>query len=73
VGEALKRDNRNADVRFFDSGHFALETHPAGEIAAAIGELLGARFRLSHGIVTRRLISDPKLMPSLRWLVCRRL
>jgi len=28
-----------ADIRFVDSGHFALETH-AGEIAAAIGEFL---------------------------------
>jgi len=29
-----------AEVRFFDTGHFALETH-AREIAAAIGEFLG--------------------------------
>jgi pimeloyl-ACP methyl ester carboxylesterase len=35
--EALKRDIPNADVRFFDTGHFALETH-AAEIAAAIRE-----------------------------------
>ena len=33
--EAFKRDNDNAEVRFFDTGHFALETH-ADEIAAAI-------------------------------------
>jgi pimeloyl-ACP methyl ester carboxylesterase len=33
--EAYKRDIPNADVRFFDTGHFALETH-AAEIAAAI-------------------------------------
>lgn len=33
--EAFKRDIPNADVRFFDTGHFALETH-AAEIAAAI-------------------------------------
>ena len=33
--EAFKRDIPNADVRFFDTGHFALETHSA-EIAAAI-------------------------------------
>ena len=25
--EAFKRDMSNADVRFFDTGHFALETH----------------------------------------------
>jgi len=35
--EAFKRDIPNADVRFFDTGHFALETH-AAEIAVAIRE-----------------------------------
>jgi pimeloyl-ACP methyl ester carboxylesterase len=38
--EAFKRDNPNAQVQFFDTGHFALETH-AAEIAAAIRALLG--------------------------------
>jgi pimeloyl-ACP methyl ester carboxylesterase len=33
--EAFKRDLPHAEVRFFDTGHFALETH-AAEIAAAI-------------------------------------
>ena len=37
--EAFKRDIPSAVVRFFDTGHFALETH-AVEIAAAIRELL---------------------------------
>jgi pimeloyl-ACP methyl ester carboxylesterase len=37
--EAFKRDIPAADVRFFDTGHFALETH-AAEIAAAIGQFL---------------------------------
>ncbi|MDQ0468549.1 alpha/beta fold hydrolase [Labrys wisconsinensis] len=37
--EAFKRDIPNAVVRFFDTGHFALETH-ADEIAAAIREFL---------------------------------
>ena len=37
--EAFKRDIPNATVRFFDTGHFALETH-ASEIAAAIREFL---------------------------------
>jgi pimeloyl-ACP methyl ester carboxylesterase len=37
--EAFKRDIPEATVRFFDAGHFALETH-AGEIAAAIREFL---------------------------------
>jgi pimeloyl-ACP methyl ester carboxylesterase len=37
--EAFKRDIPNAIVRFFDTGHFALETH-AAEIAMAISEFL---------------------------------
>jgi pimeloyl-ACP methyl ester carboxylesterase len=37
--EAFKRDIPNAVVRFFDTGHFALETH-ASEIAAAIRDFL---------------------------------
>jgi len=39
--EAFKRDIPKAIVRFFDTGHFALETHVA-EIAAAIREFLPA-------------------------------
>ena len=38
--EAFKRDIPGALVRFFDTGHFALETH-AVEIAAAIRAFLG--------------------------------
>jgi pimeloyl-ACP methyl ester carboxylesterase len=38
--EAFKRDIPGAVVRFFDTGHFALETH-AAEIAAAIHDFLG--------------------------------
>jgi pimeloyl-ACP methyl ester carboxylesterase len=37
--EAFKRDIPEADVRFFDTGHFALETH-AEAIADAIGGFL---------------------------------
>jgi pimeloyl-ACP methyl ester carboxylesterase len=37
--EAFKRDIPGAEVRFFDAGHFALETHGA-EIAAAIIDFL---------------------------------
>jgi pimeloyl-ACP methyl ester carboxylesterase len=37
--EAFRRDIPNAVVRFFDTGHFALETH-AEEIAAAIRNFL---------------------------------
>jgi len=40
--EAFKRDNRNAEVRFLDTGHFALETH-AGEIASTIHDFLGRK------------------------------
>ncbi|HTE44124.1 MAG TPA: alpha/beta fold hydrolase, partial [Gemmatimonadaceae bacterium] len=37
--EAFKRDIPDAIIRFFDTGHFALETH-AAEIAAAIRDFL---------------------------------
>ncbi len=38
--EAFKRDVPSADIRFVDSGHFALETH-AAEIGAAMREFFG--------------------------------
>jgi len=38
--EAFKRDVPQADIRFVESGHFALETH-AAEIGAAMREFLG--------------------------------
>jgi pimeloyl-ACP methyl ester carboxylesterase len=38
--EAFRRDIPDAVVKFFDTGHFALETH-AAEIAAAIRDFLG--------------------------------
>lgn len=37
--EAFQRDNRKAEVRLYDTGHFALATHPA-EIAGAIRDFL---------------------------------
>lgn len=37
--EAFKRDNENAEVRFYDTGHFALETHHR-EIVGAIRDFL---------------------------------
>jgi len=40
--EAFKRDIPDADIRFVDTGHFALETQ-AEEIAAAIDEFLAGR------------------------------
>src|SRR5258707_2932060 len=42
--EAFKRDNPNAAVRFYDAGHFALETH-VKEIAAEIRSFLGRTLR----------------------------
>ena len=36
---AFKRDLPDADIRFFDTGHFALETHHA-EIASVIRDFL---------------------------------
>lgn len=39
--EAFKRDVPNAEIRFYDTGHFALETH-GREIAAAIRDFLAA-------------------------------
>jgi pimeloyl-ACP methyl ester carboxylesterase len=43
--EAFKRDIPRADLRFFDTGHFALETHCA-EIAAVIRDFLDRTLRL---------------------------
>jgi pimeloyl-ACP methyl ester carboxylesterase len=39
--QAFKRDIPNADIRFYDTGHFALETH-ADEIGAAIRGFLAS-------------------------------
>ena len=38
--EAFKRDIPNAEIRFYNTGHFALETHHQ-EIAGAIKDFLG--------------------------------
>jgi pimeloyl-ACP methyl ester carboxylesterase len=46
--EPFKRDIPGAEVRFFDTGHFALETHCA-EIAAVIRDFLDRMLRLSSG------------------------
>jgi pimeloyl-ACP methyl ester carboxylesterase len=40
--EAFKHDNPNAEVHFYDTGHFALETHQR-EIADAIREFLNRK------------------------------
>jgi len=40
--EAFKRDNPNVEVHFYDTGHFALETHHQ-EIAATIRDFLGRK------------------------------
>jgi pimeloyl-ACP methyl ester carboxylesterase len=43
--EAFQRDNPNAEVHFYDTGHFALETH-AKEITNAIRDFLGRKLAL---------------------------
>lgn len=43
--KAFKRDVPDAEIQFFETGHFALETHYR-EIAKAINEFLGRRFAL---------------------------
>lgn len=48
--EAFKRDLPAADIRFYDTGHFALETHVA-EIAPVIGEFL-ERTRSDNALAT---------------------
>jgi pimeloyl-ACP methyl ester carboxylesterase len=40
--ESFKRDNPNAEVHFYDTGHFALETHHQ-EITGAIRDFLGRK------------------------------
>lgn len=42
--EAFKRDNPGAEVHFYDTGHFALETH-AAEIASAIRDFLDRKLK----------------------------
>jgi len=42
--EAFKRDNPSAEVHFFDTGHFALETH-ADEISSMIRDFLGRKLK----------------------------
>lgn len=46
--EAFKRDIPEAEVHFYDTGHFALETH-APEIAAAIRDFLGRKLAAGVG------------------------
>ena len=48
--EAFKRDLPGAEVRFLDTGHFALETHCA-EMAAVIRDFLDRMLRRSSGDV----------------------
>jgi pimeloyl-ACP methyl ester carboxylesterase len=43
--EAFKRDNPNAELHFYDTGHFALKTHHR-EIAGAIRDFLGRKVSL---------------------------
>jgi pimeloyl-ACP methyl ester carboxylesterase len=46
--EAYRRDIPDAEVRLFDTGHFALETH-VSEIGAAILTFLGKRLAVKSG------------------------
>ncbi len=46
--EAFRRDNPNAEVHFYDTGHFALETH-SQEIAAAIRDFLDRKLNQRLG------------------------
>jgi pimeloyl-ACP methyl ester carboxylesterase len=46
--EAFKRDNPSAEVRFYDTGHFALETHYP-EIAGAIQDFLDRKVTVRRG------------------------
>jgi pimeloyl-ACP methyl ester carboxylesterase len=45
--EAYRRDIPDAEVRFLETGHFALETH-AAEIGQAIRDFLARRLPLSE-------------------------
>ena len=55
---ALKRDMPHADVRFFDTGHFALETH-CDQIVLAITEFLVTP-RTAEEVCTRPLGATPE-------------
>jgi pimeloyl-ACP methyl ester carboxylesterase len=46
--EAFKRDNPKTEVHFYETGHFALETH-ASEIADAIRDFLGRKLEGANG------------------------
>jgi len=50
--EAFRRDNPDAEVHFYDTGHFALETHGA-EIASVIRDFLSRTLR-AFGAAARR-------------------
>jgi pimeloyl-ACP methyl ester carboxylesterase len=53
---AFQRDVPGAEVRFFDTGHFALETH-LSEIATAIREFLARRSAQTTGAADPSLVS----------------
>ena len=46
--QAFKRDNPNAEVHFFDTGHFALETH-GDEIGSVIRGFLARKLDGAEG------------------------
>ena len=47
--EAFRRDNPDAEVHLFDTGHFALETH-SSEIARVILNFLKHRLGVKSGV-----------------------
>lgn len=51
--EAFKRDQPNSEVHFFDTGHFALETH-ASEIATIMTGFLERHLEKANAIVSSR-------------------
>jgi pimeloyl-ACP methyl ester carboxylesterase len=46
--EAFRRDNLDAEIHLYDTGHFALETHYQ-EIAATIRDFLDRKLSLRFG------------------------
>ncbi len=55
--EAFRRDNPNAEVHFYDTGHFALETH-ADDIAVAIRKFLNRILRGSGRNFTEHAVLE---------------
>ena len=57
--EALKRDNPNSEVHFYDTGHLALETH-IQQIACTMLDFLKRNIFSSQSQVTHSLFDNGK-------------